>query len=164
MVAATWFFAVAHLYRHPNCPIRKYDVCKRWKKFYAAPLTITSQIPHLLALEKLQVIRVWVMEKILRLRRCNRFHHCRHCHATPVPPPRQVTIYFRCIFRDALFVTLWFSNLVPYVAILKTFHVKKWRKFIRKFEEVFEKITWYLGKNFRKENFKNFNEIYEKMC
>ncbi len=43
---------------------------------------------------------------------------------------------------------------------------KKWCKFIRKFEEVFEKITGYLGKSFRncEENFKNFKEIYEKVC
>ncbi len=45
---------------------------------------------------------------------------------TKVPPqcPHPAAIYFRCIFRDAFFVTLRFSNLVPYVAILRTFHVK----------------------------------------
>ncbi len=37
----------------------------------------------------------------LCLRRCNCFHHCRHCRATPVPPPHQATIHFRCIFCDA---------------------------------------------------------------
>ncbi len=52
-------------------------------------------------------------------RRRNRFRHCRHHHATPVllatPPSTSV----------AFFVTLRFSNLVPYDAILKMFHVKK---------------------------------------
>ncbi len=43
---------------------------------------------------------------------------------------------------------------------------KKWRKCIRKFDEVFEKILGNLGKILRnsEENFKNFKEIYEKMC
>ncbi len=43
-------------------------------------------------------------------------------------PPRDVsnaTIYFRCcIFRDGFFMMLRFYNLVPYVSILKTFHIK----------------------------------------
>ncbi len=51
-------------------------------------------------------------------RRRNRFHHGRHRHTTPLPPPCHTTIYFRCI------LTLRFSNLVPYVTILKTFHIK----------------------------------------
>ncbi len=48
----------------------------------------------------------------------NHFHHRRHHRATPVPPPRcpSTSVVF--------FLTLRFSNLVPYVAILKTFHIK----------------------------------------
>ncbi len=42
-----------------------------------------------------------------------------------MPQPHQATIYFHCIFCDAFFMTLQFSDLVPYVAILKTFQVKK---------------------------------------
>ncbi len=39
-----------------------------------------------------------------------------YCRVTPEPHPSTSV---------AFFVTLRFSNLVPYVAILKTFHVKK---------------------------------------
>ncbi len=40
----------------------------------------------------------------------------------------------------AFFVTLRFSNLVPYVAILKTIHIKKKIKLQKKIEEISRKI------------------------
>ncbi len=40
-------------------------------------------------------------------------------HPALPQPPCQAPIYF-----FAFFVTLWFSDLVPYVLILKTFHLK----------------------------------------
>ncbi len=64
-------------------------------------------------------LSVGVRKRYACPRHRNHFHHCRHHCATPVPPPRSATIY-----SVAFFVTLRFSNLLPYVAILKMFHVK----------------------------------------
>ncbi len=58
-------------------------------------------------------------------RRCNRSiivgtaapHQCPH----PTKPPSTSVAFLVTLF----FVTLQFSDLVPYVAILKTFHIKK---------------------------------------
>ncbi len=78
--------------------------------------------PSPLALQKLQVVQVRVMEKTL----------CRttttvsiiigtaalnQCPDPTKPPSTSI----------AFFVMLQFSNLVPYVAILKTFYIKNWR-------------------------------------
>ncbi len=41
----------------------------------------------------------------------------------------------------AFFVTLWFFDLVPYVPILKTIHVKKKLNFVHNFQEFFYSLT-----------------------
>ncbi len=87
-----------------------------------SPFFVTLQIP--LALQKLQVVRVRVMEKRCTCTaRRNRFHHCRHRRTTPHKCPHPTKSPSTSV---AFFVTLWFSNLAPYVAILKTFHVKNY--------------------------------------
>ncbi len=48
------------------------------------------------------------------------FHHSMHCAA---PPPLPCPLPSTSV---AFFIKLWFSDLVPYVVILKMFHVKKW--------------------------------------
>ncbi len=115
-----WFFTIVHLYRYPDWPIRKYrrGETAAEKIFMQPPFTITLQIPTTLALQKLQVVRVWVMEKML--------HFCpaaptvsiivgtatpHQCLDLTKPPSTSV----------AFFLTFRFSNLVPNVAILKTF-------------------------------------------
>ncbi len=112
--------------RPANKKIRTY-VNGGGKNFYAAPPLhhyITDPSP--LALQKLQVVRVRVMEETLRLRRAAVTvsiivgtpapHQCPH----PTKPPSTSVAFFVMLF----FVMLRFSNLVPYVAILKMFHVK----------------------------------------
>ncbi len=62
--------------------------------------------------------------------------------AAPHQYPHPATIYFCCTFCDGFFMTLWFSNLVVHVAILKTFHVnKQGRKLLRKRKVVFHEVT-----------------------
>ncbi len=90
------------------------------KNLYAAPP---------LALQKLQVVRVQVMEKMLCLRHAAATVSIIVGTATPhqypdVTKPLSTSVAF--------FVTLQFSNVVPYVSILKTFHVKNYIDFLRK--------------------------------
>ncbi len=120
------FFVVVHLHRHPNWPIRKYGRTET-----AAEKIFMQRPPLPLHYRSLPTRTPKAAGsssacngKNVASHRRNRFHQCRHRLATPVPRPHQATIYFRCIFCDAFFVTLRFSNLIPYVEILKTFHIK----------------------------------------
>ncbi len=106
--------------RRPKIKKKKWR--RWWKKFLcSAPLHHYITDPSLLALQKLQVVRVRVMEKTLRLLCATATvsitvgtaapHQC----LDPTKPPSTSV---------AFFVTLRFSKLVLYLAILKTFHVK----------------------------------------
>ncbi len=92
------------------------------------PSTITLQISSPCTPLTAGNSNVGIRKRCACPRRRNRFHHCRH-HCThqcthPIAPPSTSVAFFVTLFL----VTLRFSNLVPYVAILKTFHVKKHRK------------------------------------
>ncbi len=85
-----------------------------------ASLAITLWIPPPTPLAAM-VIWVRALENIAPApHHHNHFHHYRHPCATSLPHPATPTST-----TVAFFVMLWFSNLVPYVAILKMFHVKK---------------------------------------
>ncbi len=113
LTAVVWFFGSAHLYRHPDWPIIKYDVRKpRFSCFLEKIFMQRTSLPSISCRQF--ECGYW---KMLCLRRATTTvsiilgttapHHCPH----PATPPSTSV---------AFFVTHQFSNLVPYVVILKT--------------------------------------------